>query len=151
MIEVMTQSDIAKVDVLAVQTYLHKRFKELEYLLNPITEGYFIYVKDFTSLQVSHRLTYVTLPSIAEGLFRHIEGITIKEDIVEVSLLFNNEFLLSLIFYGLDANSLNLITNQSREKEFLRPKHTPFSTCPQGLSNLVMSLGIVLLRCMIKR
>ena len=100
---------------------------------------------------MSHRLSYVTLPSISEGLFRNIEGITIKGDIVEVSLLFCNEFLLSVIFYRLNAKSLDLITKQSRQKNFSRPKYSTFSTCPDGLPHLVMSLGVVLLRCMIKR
>ncbi len=151
MVEVMTQSDILKINLPQVQNYLERRFKELEYPLQPSTEGYFIYVEDFTALQVSHRLTFVTLPSIAEGLFRHIEAISIKDDIVEVSLLFNNEFLLSLIFYRLDTDSLNLITNQSRKKKFSLPKGTPFSICSDGLPHLAMSLGIVLLRCMVKR
>ena len=151
MIEVMSKSDIVKVDVLPVQTYLHKRFKELKHPLEPSTEGYFVYVGDFTSLQGSHRLRYVTLPAISEGLFRNIEAVSIKDDIVEVSLLFNNEFLLSLIFYSLDINSLNLITNQSRQKKFSLPKGTPFSICSDELSHLAMSLGIVLIRCMIKK
>ena len=151
MIEVMTQSDILKINLPQVQNYLVTRFKELEYPLQPSTEGYFIYVEDFTSLQVRQHLTYVTLPSISEGLFRHIEAITIKDDIIEVSLLFNNEFLLSVIFYKLDDHSLDVITKQTRQKQFFCPKDTIFSTCPQGLSNLVMSLGIVLLRCMVKR
>ena len=151
MVEVMNEKDIAKIDLLPVHTYLHKRFKELEHPLEPSTEGYFIYVKDFTTLQVSHRLTYVTLPSISEGLFRHIEAITIKDDIVEVSLLFSNQFLLSVIFYRLDTKSLNLIMKPSKQEDFFLPKYTSPSTCSPGLSNLAMSLGIVLLRCMIKR
>ena len=65
MIEVMTQSDILKINLPQVQNYLVTRFKELEYPLQPSTAGYFNYVEDITELQFRHNLTFVILPSIA--------------------------------------------------------------------------------------
>lgn len=112
MVEVMNTKDIEKITSTEMQTYLFKRFKEINYHLIPHVEGYFLYVEDFTSLYKSHQLSHLILPSISEGLFDHVEGVSIDGDIVEVSLLFNNEFLMSLVFNGLDVKSLVMITKE---------------------------------------
>lgn len=114
MIEVMSTNDIGKIDSQEIRTYLHKRFKEIDYALTPNIEGYFLYVKEFTLLYVNHRLTHLVLPSIGEGLFDHVEGVSVEGGIVEVLLSFSNEFLISLVFSGLDEKSLEIIT---KEKE----------------------------------
>jgi len=112
MIEVMYLRDVKKIDNPEVASYLCKRFKEIDYTLIPQIEGYFLYVEDFSLLLESHRLKYLILPSIAEGLFNDIEGVSVEGDIVEVSLLFNNEFLMSLVFNSLDQKSLEIITKE---------------------------------------
>jgi len=110
MIEVMYLRDIEKIDDPEVVSYLQKRFQEIDHVLHPQTEGYFLYVEDFSTLYEEHKQHYFTLPSIDKGLFDRVEKVDIKGDIVEVSLLFNNEFMMSLIFYALDQKSLESIT-----------------------------------------
>ena len=114
MIDVMNPNDIEKIDVPEVQAYLYKRFKEINYTLMPQIEGYFLFVEDFSLLYESHQLMHFILPSIKEGLFDRVEGVSVEGDIVEVSLLFNNEFLMSLIFKGLDQESLEVITKEEK-------------------------------------
>ena len=114
MIEVLQPEDIEKIDVPEVQAYLHKRFKEIDYRLTPHIEGYFLYIDAFLLLYKSNQLKYLILPSITEGLFDKVEGVSVEGDIVEVSLLFNNEFLMSLIFKGLDQKSLEVITKDEK-------------------------------------
>ena len=114
MIEVMHPSDIEEIDVPEVQAYLHKRFKEIDYGLTPHIEGYFLYVEAFSLLYEKQRLKHLVLPSIAGGLFDRVEGVSVEGDIVEVSLLFNNEFLMSLVFKGLDQKSLEVITKEKK-------------------------------------
>lgn len=115
MIEVMCPNDIGKISSPEIRAYLHKRFKEIGYPLIPHIEGYFLYVQDFSLLYESHVLKHLILPSIAEGLFDKIEGVTVDGDILEVSLLFNNEFLMSLVFFGLDEMSLEIMTKEKRQ------------------------------------
>ena len=112
MIEVMYPRDIEKIDNPEVARYLHKRFLEIDYTLHPQTEGYFLYVEAFTSLYKNHIQHYFTLPSISEGLFDRVENIEIENGVVEVSLLFNNEFMISLIFHNLTAEELQVITKE---------------------------------------
>ncbi len=112
MIEVMYVRDIAKINDPEVASYLQKRFQEIDHLLHPQTEGYFLYVEDFTSLHKSHTQHYVTLPSIDAGLFDRVENVAIQGSIVEVSLLFNNEFLISLILHNVTQEQLQIITKE---------------------------------------
>ena len=112
MIEVMYPQDIEKISSLEIQVYLHKRFKEIDYSLIPEIEGYFLFVENFSLLYESHRLKYLILPSIAEGLFDNVEGVSVESNIVEVSLLFNNEFILSLLFKGLEQKSLEIVNKE---------------------------------------
>lgn len=114
MIEVMSINDIESITSAPMRKYLFKRFEEIG-TLNPPTEGYFLIVNDFALLQERQPLHYMCLPSIAEGLFDHIEGISVEGDIVEVSLLFNNEFLMSLVFNGLDEKSLEIVTKEKKK------------------------------------
>jgi len=117
MIEVMTPNDIEEINVPEVQAYLYKRFKEIAYTLIPQIEGYFLYVEDFSLLYESHQLMHIILPSIEEALFDRLEGLSVEGDIVEVSLLFNNEFLISLVFKGLDQESLEVISGESKSEK----------------------------------
>ncbi len=110
MVEVMHSSDIGKIRSPDVQ----KRFTEIDNRLIPQIEGYFLYVEDFSLLYESHQLKHFILPSIKEGLFDRVEGVSVEGDIVEVSLLFNNEFLMSLVFKGLDQESLEVITKEKQ-------------------------------------
>lgn len=115
MIEVMYPIDIEKINSSEIQAYLFKRFKEIDYSLMPHIEGYFLYVKEFSLLYERHRLKHFTLPSITEGLFDEVEGVSVEGDIVEVSILFNNEFLMSLVFNSLDEKSLEIITKEKKK------------------------------------
>lgn len=113
MIEVMSINDIGSITSAAMRKYLFKRFEEIG-TLNSQTEGYFLVVNDFALLQERQPLHYVCLPSISDGLFDHVEGVAVEGDIVEVSLLFNNEFLMSLIFSDLDEKSLEIVTKEKK-------------------------------------
>lgn len=117
MIEIMYPNDIEKIISPKIQAYLYKRFKEIDYSLIPHIEGYFLYVKDFSLLHESHRLNHLILPSISEGLFDHVEGVSIEGDIVEVSLVYNNSFLMSLVFNGLDEKSLEIVTKEGKDEK----------------------------------
>ena len=112
MIEVMYPRDIEKIDNSEVASYLHKRFQEMDHILHPQTEGYFLYVEEFNSLHKKNIQHYFTLPSISEGLFDRVENIEIENGVVEVSLLFNNEFMMSLIFHNLTAEELQIIRKE---------------------------------------
>ncbi len=108
----MSRDDLQRVSDPKVQQYLQKRFDEIAYILIPHIEGYFLVVNNFSQLYQSHTLQYVTLLSIAEGLFDHVEAVSVESDIVEVSLLFNNEFLLSIVFPQLSADHLAVIRKE---------------------------------------
>ena len=114
MIEVMSINDIGSITSVAMRKYLFKRFEEIG-TLNPQTEGYFLVVNDFALLQERQPLHYVCLPSIAEGLFDEVEGVSVEGNIVEASLLFGNEFLMSLVFNGLDEKSLEIVTKEKKK------------------------------------
>ena len=121
MVEIFQPQDVLDVSPISVQRYLLTRFTEIGYTLNPRSEGYFIYVDDFTELTQTQSLSHITLPSLENGLFSSVEDITIKGDIVEVSLLFNNEFLLSLIFYKIDDEDLAHIRGKEPKNTFSYP------------------------------
>ena len=112
MIEVMYLRDIEKITDPEVESYLHKRFQEIAHTLHPQTEGYFLYVEDFNSLYQKNMQRYFTLPSIDEGLFERVEKVDRQGNIVEVSILFNNEFMMSLIFHNLTQEQLKIITKE---------------------------------------
>jgi len=112
MVEVMYPRDIEKINDPEVASYLHKRFQEIDHVLHPQTEGYFLYVEAFTSLYKKNTQYYLVLPSIQEGLFNKIENVEVENGVVEVSLLFNNEFMISLIFHNLTAEELQVITKE---------------------------------------
>ena len=102
MIEITKLEEINSIESAKIRIYLKRRLKEIGYELNPLTEGSFLYVEDPQEFQQSHKLQGVTLPSIEQGLFAHIEAVTVHLGIFEISLLFNNEYLLSIV---VDQNS----------------------------------------------
>ena len=114
MIEVMYPRDIEKINNSEVASYLHKRFQEIDHTLHPQTEGYFLYVEEFSSLYKKNIQHYCVLPSIDEGLFDSVEKVDIQGLIVEVSLLFNNEFMMSLIFHNLTSEQLQIIRKEEK-------------------------------------
>jgi len=116
MIEVMYLRNVEKIDNPEVTSYLQKRLQEIDHILHPQTEGYFLYVEEFTSLYKKNIQHYFTLPSIDEGLFDRVEKVDIQGLIVEVSILFNNEFMMSLIFYKLKQEYLEIITKENKNE-----------------------------------
>lgn len=96
-IEVIEIEDIEKIDSTEIKAYLKKRFRQLYYPLRPAIDGYFLYVDNPALFDQEHTLRHVILPTVEQGLFRHIEGVKIGHNIIEISLLFNNEFLLSIV------------------------------------------------------
>ena len=112
MIELMYLRDLEKIDNPEVASYLQKRFQEIDHVLHPQTEGYFLYVENFSSLYEKHTQHYFTLPSIDEGLFERVEKVDIQGNIIEVSILFNNEFMMSLIFHNLTEDQLQIIAKE---------------------------------------
>ncbi len=101
MIEITKLEEIKAIESAKIRIYLKKRLREVGFELNPLTEGSFLYVEDPEELEQSHKLQGVTLPSIEQGLFTHIEAVTVHLGIFEISLLFNNEYILSIV---LDQN-----------------------------------------------
>lgn len=101
-VEVMNEVDIPKVGNKAVQRYLQQRFTELEVPLDAEREGYFLYIEETKLFEKEQQLTFAVLPSIEQGLFDRFEDTTLRDGIVEMSLLINNEFMLSIIM--LEAN-----------------------------------------------
>ena len=180
--ELFTINDVERLPHPILKQYLKERFEEIGGIKAPRVDGYFVYVENFKILYQRNALRYVTLSSIAEGLFRNIEGVTIKQDIVEVSLLFNNEFLITLVFYGLDEESLSMILNGSRSQtnphtnsgipnlmlsptfpephapSYITPNYPVQKNCSQSsvgtsheMSGAMMGMGMLLLRCLLKR
>jgi len=97
MIEITKPEEINSIESAKIRTYLKRRLREVGYELNSQTEGSFLYVEDPKLLHHSHRLCGVTLPSIEQGLFTSVEAVTVHLGIFEISLLFNNEYLLSIV------------------------------------------------------
>jgi len=168
LVEIQRLTDIDKVHDLQVQQYLQKRFNEIQGIDTPVSEGYFVFVEDFKELYYRNNLQHTSLLSIDEGLFNNVEDIHIKHGIMEVSLLFNNEFLLSLVFYRPDPSILSKIFGTHSEPIFYPQSQsmnfsTPISRVQQplpnhcannssaGMSSLVMGAGLLLLRCIAKR
>jgi len=169
LVEIQRLTDIDKVHDLQVQQYLQKRFNEIQGIDTPVSEGYFVFVEDFKELYYRNNLQHTSLLSIDEGLFNNVEDIHIKHGIMEVSLLFNNEFLLSLVFYRPDPSILSKIFGTHSEPIFYPQSQsmanfgTPVSRVQQplpnhcannssaGMSSLVMGAGLLLLRCIAKR
>ncbi len=180
--ELFSAKDVERLPHPVLKPYLKERFKEIGGIKNPGIEGYFVYVDNFKLLYQRNALRYVTLSSMSEGLFRNIEGVTIKQDIVEVSLLFSNEFLLTLVFYRLDEESLSMILNGSQAQtkpysssgisnlmiasapiephtpSYMTPSYPAQRNCPQSssgssleMSGAMMGMGMLLLRCLLKR
>ena len=112
MIEVMYLKDVDKIDNPEVANYLQKRFQEINHVPHPQSEGYFLYVENFSSLYEKRTQHYFVLPSIDEGLFERVEKVDIQGNIIEVSILFNNEFMISLILYNLPQEYLKIITKE---------------------------------------
>ncbi len=178
LIEIFSPKELNTLAYPAVKEHLKQRFKEIGGIKDPSTEGYFVFVEHFHDLYQRNNLRYVSVSSIDEGLFRHIEGFTIKNDIVEVSLSFNNEFLLTLVFYGLDEQSISLILNggqsyrDNRLQEFsmlsspaVSSQHDYVQSAFQSqrqcgsqpshgspeVSGAMLGVGMFLLRCLLKR
>ncbi len=181
--ELFSLKEVEKLPHPVLKQYLKTRFKEIGGIKRPGVEGYFVYVEHFSALYQRNALRYVTLSSIAEGLFSNIEGISFKQDIVEVSLLFNNEFLLTLVFYQLDEESRSLLLNATHHStemhnnsiivpdlidtagalQYNSPFYTPPTypqkrNCPQSsshgspeMSGAMLGVGMLLLRCLLKR
>jgi len=101
-VEIMNEADIQKVGDIAVQSYLQQRFTDLEAPLDAKHEGYFLYIEDTEVFEKEQQLTFAVLPSIEQGLFSRFEDTMLRDGIVEMSLLINNEFMLSIIM--LEAN-----------------------------------------------
>ncbi len=116
MIEVMYLRDVEKIDNPEVASYLQKRFQDIDHVLHPQSEGYFLYEEDFTSLYEKNTQHYFVLPSIDEGLFDRVEKVEIQGNIVEVSILFNNEFMISLILHNLSQEYLEIITKEKKNE-----------------------------------
>ena len=115
MIEIFDENDISRIPSQKVRDHLHKRFKEIGELLNPAAEGYFVYVDDFEQLYHRNVLRFVELPSIEEGFLKYNEGVMQCGEIVEVSILFNNEFLLTLVLDDLSEDQKSLVFSSMRE------------------------------------
>ena len=97
MIEITKLEEIKSIESAKIRIYLKRRLQEIGFELNPQIEGSFLYVDLPQVLHQSHQLRGMTLPSIEQGLFTHIEAVTVHLGIFEISLLFNNEYMLSLI------------------------------------------------------
>ncbi len=97
MIEITKTEDIKAIKSAKIRIYLKRRLGEVGYRLNPQTEGSFIFIEDPLELQQSHKLQGVTLPSVEQGFFTQIESVFVYLDIIEISLLFNNEYMLSVV------------------------------------------------------
>ena len=97
MIEITKPEEIKAIESAKIRIYLKRRLMEVDYQLNVLSEGSFLYLESPELLHQSHKLKGVTLPSIEQGLFSNIEAVTVHLGIFEISLLFNNEYLLSII------------------------------------------------------
>ena len=97
MIEITKPEEVNVIKSAKIRIYLKRRLMEVGYELNPLIDGSFLFLEEAEELQQSHKLLGVTLPSIEQGLFTHIEAVTVHLGIFEISLLFNNEYLLSIV------------------------------------------------------
>lgn len=115
MIEILDDNDINRIASQRVREHLHKRFQEIGGIQNPSVEGYFVYVDDFEQLYHRNMLRFVDLPGIEDGILKYNEGVLQYGEIVEVSILFNNEFLLTLVLDDLGEDQKSLVFSSMRE------------------------------------
>ncbi len=97
MFEITKPEEINAIKSPRIRLYLKRRLREIGYTLNPLSEGSFLYVDDPELLYQSHRLIAVNLSSIEQGLFSKIETTVVHLGIIEVTLLYNNEYTLSIV------------------------------------------------------
>ena len=101
MVEIYEFSDILKVKDKSIKEYLEYAFKRLEdgYIYPKL--GYFIVIENYDELLHPLKLKHYAykLPSIIDERFytSYLEVVEIKEDIVDILLLCNNEFGLNLV------------------------------------------------------
>jgi hypothetical protein len=96
LVEILTPTDLQRLPP-AVRRYLQGRLATLESPPDPATEGYFVYLEDPRVLTHPLVLRHTTLPSLEAGLLRHLEGVVGNGELLELAVLPNNEFLLSLV------------------------------------------------------
>ena len=93
MVEIFQPQDVLDVSPISVQRYLLTRFTEIGYTLNPRSEGYFIYVDDFTELTQTQSLSHITLPSLEEGLLAQLRILLSK------AILWKFHYFSTMSFY----------------------------------------------------
>ena len=89
MIEVMYLRDVEKIDNAEVASYLQKRFQEIDHVLHPQTEGYFLYVENFSSLYEKRILNTILLYHLLMKVY--LRGL--RKLIYKVILLKSHYFL----------------------------------------------------------
>lgn len=98
MIEILHRSDIEKIVDDRIKDYLLYSFLRLpEDYIYP-DYGYFVVIESIKDLESDLiKLSTISLPNIENGLFDDIELVEIQDEIIELVILYDNDFGVSLI------------------------------------------------------
>lgn len=120
MVEILSKDDIQKVDAV-LQEYLEYSFARLYEGYQYPEYGYFIVIEKFQELLHPLNIKEYHIPSISNAAFfkRYIELVEIHKGIVEIVLLLDNDFGVSLIMKEaiLPADILSRLKAIAIEKE----------------------------------
>jgi len=98
MIEILNRADIQNVKDEKIKEYLEYSFKRLPNNFEYPEYGYFVVIETIQELESnSIKLSKINLPSIDNGLFDFVELVEIQNEIVEVVILYDNDYGVSFI------------------------------------------------------
>lgn len=98
MIEVLSKNDVSNISNEKSRDFLISCFDRLPKEFFYPKDGYFILVEDFNELLFeSIKIGNVVLPSFENGLYEYISMVEVENDYMEILLLLDNDFGVSLI------------------------------------------------------
>ena len=98
MIEILKPQDVNHVHDLKLQHYLDYAFKRLPKDFKYPEYGYFVIIESETELQTNPiQLTHCTIPSLQTHFFDYVELVEEQEGVLEIVLILESDFGISLI------------------------------------------------------
>lgn len=98
MIEILSKSDVNKVEDLKLKEYLEYSFSRLPQSFDYPTDGYFVVIETLDELKGEFiHLNNTQIPSLSTGLYDDINMVEIKNEIMEVLVFLDNDISVSLI------------------------------------------------------
>lgn len=100
MIEILSKSDVNKVDDEKLKSYLYKSFDRLPTDFNYPNDGYFVIVENQNEIKTkSINLSIARINGFEAGLYEDINMVEIDEEIIEILVFIDNDINVSFIMY----------------------------------------------------